>query len=65
MDGDVIGSEPERAPRPRRSLRGVTVPAAVRRHGRAVAIVSVLVAVAGVIAISRAGMGALEAAAPG
>jgi hypothetical protein len=64
VDGDVIGSEPERAPRPRRSLRGMTFPAAVRRHGRAVAIVSVLVAVAGVVAISRAGMGALEAAAP-
>ncbi|HEY6746086.1 MAG TPA: hypothetical protein VI357_10255 [Mycobacteriales bacterium] len=64
MDDDVIGSEPERAPRPRRSLRRVALPAAVRRHGRVVAIVAVLAAVAGVVAISRAGVGGLEAAAP-
>ncbi|HST65591.1 MAG TPA: hypothetical protein VLM05_10425 [Mycobacteriales bacterium] len=75
MDDDVIGSEPERAPRPRRSVGGVAAPAGLprvltrvlgplRRHGRVVAVVAVLVAVAGVVAISRAGVTGLSAAAP-
>lgn len=64
MDDDVIGSEPERAPRPRRSARGIALPAGMRRHGRAIAVVSVLVAVAGVVAVSRAGVDSLPAAAP-
>jgi hypothetical protein len=64
VDDDVIGSEPERAPRPRRSVRGVALPAGLRRHGRVIAVVAVLVAVAGVVAVSRAGVDALKAAAP-
>ena len=64
MDDDVIGSEPERAPRPRRSLGGRTLPAGVRRHARLVAIVSALVLAAGVVAISRAGVGTLQTAVP-
>jgi hypothetical protein len=64
VDDDVIGSAPERAPRPRRSVRGVTLPAGLRRHGRVAAIVAVLVAVAAVVAISRAGVTGLQAAAP-
>jgi hypothetical protein len=68
VDDDVIGSEPGRAPRPRRPARGRTLPsglpATLRRHGRVIAVVSVLVAVAGVVAISRAGVTGLQAAAP-
>jgi len=64
VDDDVIGSEPERAPRPRRSVRGVALPAGLSRHGRAVAVVAVLVAVAGVVAVSRAGVDGLQVAAP-
>jgi hypothetical protein len=64
VDDDVIGSEPERAPRPRRPVRAVAVPALLRRHGRIVAVVAVLVAVAGVVAVSRAGVSGLQAAAP-
>jgi hypothetical protein len=64
VDDDVIGSEPERAPRPRRPVRAVPLPALLRRHGRIVAVVAVLVAVAGVVVISRAGVSGLQAAAP-
>jgi hypothetical protein len=64
VDDDVIGSEPERAPRPRRSVRGVVLPAGLRRHGRVIAVVAVLVAVAGVVAVSRAGVQGLQVAAP-
>ena len=64
MDDDVIGSEPERARRPRRSARRFRLPAAVRRHGRVVAVVCVLAAVAGVVGISRAGVGSLHASEP-
>jgi hypothetical protein len=64
VDDDVIGSRPDRAPRPRRSRPGLTVPAGLRRHSRAVAVVAVLLAVAGVVAISRAGVTGLPTAAP-
>jgi hypothetical protein len=56
VDDDVIGSEPERAPRPRRSVRTVRLPAALLRHKRPLAILAVLLAVAGVVTISRAGL---------
>jgi hypothetical protein len=59
VDDDVIGSEPERSPRPRRSVRGVQLPAALRRHRRLAGTLAVLVAVAGVVAISRAGVTSL------
>lgn len=64
MDDDVIGSEPERAPRPRRLVRAVPLPARLRRHGRVVAVLAVLIAVAGVVAVSRAGVSGLQGAAP-
>ncbi len=63
MDDDVIGSEPARAPRPRRSWR-VPLPAGVGRHGRLAAIVAVLVVVAGVVVVSRAGVTGLQPSVP-
>jgi hypothetical protein len=57
VDDDVIGSEPEQAPRGRRRPgSGLTLPAVVRRHRRLAVTLAVLVAVVGVIAISRAGV---------
>jgi hypothetical protein len=56
VDDDVIGREPERAPRRRRSVRGVPLPAGLRRHRRLAATLVVLVVAAGVVAVSRAGI---------
>ena len=64
MDDDVIGSAPERPRRPRGPARRLRLPSAARRHGRVVAVVCALAAVAGVVAISRAGVDGLQAAGP-
>ncbi|HEV7654462.1 MAG TPA: hypothetical protein VGP36_06965 [Mycobacteriales bacterium] len=64
-DDDVIGSESERAPEPRGTLRrGVPLPAAVHSHRRLAVTLLVLVAFGGVVAISRAGVHGLKSAEP-
>jgi hypothetical protein len=66
VDDDVIGSEPERAPRRRSPVRGVRLPGGwgdrLRQHRRAVAALGALVLVVGAVAALRAGVAGLRPA---
>jgi hypothetical protein len=62
VDHDVIGGEPERAPRRRRVGRGVQVPDPLRRHRRTVLAIAAVVAVVAAVVVLRAGLGGLRPA---
>ena len=60
MDHDVIGSEPDRAPRRHPAVRSVRLPDRIRRNRRALVALAVVVAVVGVVAVLRAGITGLK-----
>ena len=60
MDHDVIGSEPDRAPRRRPAARTVRLPDRLRRHRRTLVALAAVVAVVGVVTVLRAGITGLK-----
>ena len=60
MDHDVIGSEPDRAPRRHPAVRTVRLPDRLRRHRRTLVALVAVVAVVGVVAVLRAGIAGLK-----
>ena len=60
MDHDVIGSEPDRAPRRHPAVRTVRLPDRLRRHRRTLVALVAVVAVGGVVAVLRAGIAGLK-----
>jgi hypothetical protein len=60
VDHDVIGSEPDRAPRGRPAVRTVRLPDRLRRHRRTLIAVAAVVAVVGVVTVLRAGITGLK-----
>jgi hypothetical protein len=60
VDHDVIGSEPDRAPRRHPAARTVRLPDRLRRHRRTLVALAVVVAVVGVVAVLRAGITGLK-----
>ena len=60
VDHDVIGSEPDRAPRRRPAVRTVRLPDRLRRHRRTLVALAAVVAVVGVVTVLRAGITGLK-----
>ena len=60
MDHDVIGSEPDRAPRRRPAARTMRLPDRLRRHRRTLVALAAVVAVVGVVTVLRAGITGLK-----
>jgi hypothetical protein len=60
VDHDVIGSEPDRAPRRHPAVRTAWLPDRLRRHRRVLVALAVIVAVVGVVAVLRAGITGLK-----
>ena len=60
MDHDVIGSEPDRAPRRRTAARTMRLPDRLRRHRRTLVALAAVIAVVGVVTVLRAGITGLK-----
>jgi hypothetical protein len=60
VDHDVIGSEPDRAPRRRPAVRTMRLPDRLGRHRRALVALAVVLAVVGVVTVLRAGITGLK-----
>jgi hypothetical protein len=60
VDHDVIGSEPDRAPRRRPAARAVRLPDRLRRHRRSLVVLAVVLAVVGMVTALRAGITGLK-----